>query len=359
MRILGVATQGTGKDDETRLRGLLENFNAEFFPFDQSKKIKSAFGLFKKVWKDQPDLVVLEGTGIAGGSVLIFTRILRKIPYILSSGDAVSAFVGSQIPVLRPFFNLYEKYLTKKASGFIGWTPYLTGRALTFGAKRAMTASGWSPHNITNEEQARFRVSVRQDLGIPLDALVVGIVGSLAWNKRSGFCYGYELVSAYFRTRREGLYILIVGDGDGKKELERLAGPELGRKIFLTGKVPRHQIPSYLSAMDVASLPQSVDQVGAFRYSTKLTEYMSLRLPIIMGQVPMSYDLPGHWFWRLSGCTPWSEEYVCTLAALLDHLSFEEIKEKSSVQKMLPQFEKKYQVERVTEFITDIIESNK
>ncbi|MBI3534180.1 MAG: hypothetical protein HY072_01660, partial [Deltaproteobacteria bacterium] len=163
MRILGVATQGTGKDDEARLRGLLENFNAEFFPFDQSKKIKSAFGLLKKVWKDQPDLVVLEGTGIAGGSVLIFTRILKKIPYILSSGDAVSAFVGSQMPVLRSFFNLYEKYLTKKASGFIGWTPYLTGRALTFGAKRAMTASGWSPHNITNEEQARFRVSVRQD----------------------------------------------------------------------------------------------------------------------------------------------------------------------------------------------------
>ncbi|MBI3535582.1 MAG: hypothetical protein HY072_08895, partial [Deltaproteobacteria bacterium] len=98
---------------------------------------------------------------------------------------------------------------------------------------------------------------------------------------------------------------------------------------------------------------------GAFRYSTKLTEYMSLRLPIIMGQVPMSYDLPGHWFWRLSGCTPWSEEYVCTLAALLDHLSFDEIKEKSSAQKSLPQFEKKHQVERVTEFITDIIESNK
>ncbi len=355
-KILGVATQGTGKDDEARLRSLLENFNAEFFPFVQEKKFESGWRLFWKIWKEKPDLVVLEGTGLAGGLALLAVRFLRKIPYILSSGDAVSAFVGSQHPFLKLFFYCYEKKLTQKASGFIGWTPYLSGRALSFGAKRVMTACGWAPYKMTQSESLRYRSSIRNDLSLPEGAFVIGIVGSLAWNKRVGFCYGYELVRAMQRITREDIFALIIGDGAGRKHLEEFAGRELGKKIIFTGKIPREKIPHYLAAMDLASLPQSVDQVGGFRYSTKLTEYMAAGLPIVMGQVPMAYDLPGHWFWRLPGDTPWSEAYVSSLASLLDSLTHEQIKEKSShVPHSLPQFEKKPQVERVSEFINEIL----
>ena len=57
------------------------------------------------------------------------------------------------------------------------------------------------------------------------------------------------------------------------QHLKDLAGEELGRTIILTGRVPREQVIDYLAAMDVGSLPQSVDGVGSFRYTIKLSEY--------------------------------------------------------------------------------------
>ena len=42
----------------------------------------------------------------------------------------------------------------------------------------------------------------------------------------------------------------------------------------------------FLAAFDLASLPQSVDRVGSFRYSTKLSEYLAAGLPIVTSQIP-------------------------------------------------------------------------
>ena len=50
-------------------------------------------------------------------------------------------------------------------------------------------------------------------------------------------------------------------------------------------------MPNHLAAFDLASLPQSVDGVGSFRYTTKLSEYLAAGLPIVTGQIPAAYDL--------------------------------------------------------------------
>ena len=42
---------------------------------------------------------------------------------------------------LGPVFGLYEHVLCRLAAGYIGWTPYLAGRAMTYGTKRVMTAA--------------------------------------------------------------------------------------------------------------------------------------------------------------------------------------------------------------------------
>src|SRR5262249_31540693 len=149
---------------------------------------------------------------------------------------------------------------------------------------------------------------------IPADALVFGIVGSLAWNKRVGYCYGYELIEAIHRIDRPEAVVLIVGEGDGRVRLEQLAGKRLGRTVIFTGSVGRDVVPDYLAAMDVASLPQSVDGVGSFRYTTKLSEYLAAGLPVVTGQIPLAYDLDGNWLWRLPGKAPWDDHYICALS---------------------------------------------
>ena len=349
-RIFAVATQGSGSDDEARLKGLLGGLPVTFFPFDRSSKRRMFFQLWKTFRRDRPDLVVMEGTGWAGGLALMLSG--RR--YVVSTGDAVGPFVAAHHPMLGPIFGLYERWLYRRSSGVIGWTPYLTGRALTFGAPRAMTAPGWAPSKLTLEAQAEARIRVRERLGIPPEALVVGIVGSLAWVRRAGYCYGLELVRALAIARRPDAWALIVGDGSGRDRLEALASQIPGGRCVLTGRVPRDEVPDYLAAMDVASLPQSLDGVGVFRYSTKLPEYLAAGLPVATGQLPLAYDLDDGWLWRLPGQAPWEDRYVQALAGLIDRITREDLIAKRSAIPLNPSdFDRERQVARVRAFLDD------
>jgi glycosyltransferase involved in cell wall biosynthesis len=334
-KILAFATKGAGTNEEARLRTLLGNFKADLFPFDRSNKKHSYLALRKAV--RGYDLLVMEGTGIAGGLALITSG----KPYVVSSGDAVGPFVAAKQPLLGPVFARYERTLCANCSGFIGWTPYLAGRALAFGAPRAMTAAGWAPF-------APTRGSLRAGLGIPPDALVIGIVGSLDWNDRLHYCYGEELRRALAKVRRTDVYALIVGGGTG---LAHLAGP----RVVLPGPVPGEEIPDYLATMDLASLPQSCDGLGSVRYTTKLPEYLAAGLPIVTGQLPLAYDLDSGWMWRLPGNAPWDPRYIDALAALIDRLTPAELSaRRAAVPTRLPIFDRESQIDRVTNMIDDI-----
>jgi glycosyltransferase involved in cell wall biosynthesis len=359
-QILALATQGIGGDDETRLRCLLSNFSPKFFPFDRNNKRRSFFKLLQIIQLNRPNLVVMEGTGLAGGLAVLLGRLIFNVPYVISSGDAVGPFVAAQKPFLGPFFGFYERILCRLAAGFIGWTPYLTGRALTFGMARAMTAAGWAPFPRTSEEMMASRARVRAELGIQPNALVIGIIGSLAWTNRVGYCYGYELVKAITCLERTDVHALIVGDGDGRERLTRLAGVQLNKTIFLTGRVTRDQIPNYLAAMDIASLPQSVDSVGSFRYTTKLSEYLAAGLPVVTGQIPLAYDFDGDWLWRLPGASPWDERYINALTRLLTNITTSELIDKhAAVPRKLPEFDRARQVTRVTAFLEDLLDESR
>ena len=131
--LMAFTTQGTGGNEEARIRQLLRHHEFSYFPFDRRAKIRSCWNLFCLIRKRRPALVVMEGTGLAGGLALLLGRWLAGTPYVVSSGDAVGPWVATHYPWLGPFFGLYERMLCYYSGGFIGWTPYLAGRAFTFG----------------------------------------------------------------------------------------------------------------------------------------------------------------------------------------------------------------------------------
>ncbi len=256
--ILAFATKGAGSNDETRLLELLADHDVDRYAFDRGSKARNVPALLRHAGRTSPSLIVMEGTGIAGGAAVLLGRLLFGIPFIVSSGDAVAPFLAGTHPALAAPAWLYERALYRLGAGFIGWTPYLVGRAITLGARRGVSAASWTQL----PELAASREQIRDELGIARDAIVYGIVGSLEWNSHKGYCYGLELVEAARRTERPDVVVLVVGGGTGLDRLRARAGDLLGRRIFLPGLVEQRLVTAYLAAIDVGSLPQTLSQTS-------------------------------------------------------------------------------------------------
>jgi hypothetical protein len=352
VHVLACATQGAGSDDEDRLRALVSAFDATFFDLERRDKRRGALRLLKLLRSREFDLLVLEGSGMAGCLPAIVARILWRIPYILSSGDAIAPYLSIRHPLGRPLFELFERTLYAWCAGFIGWTPYLAGRALTHGAPLATTIPGWAPYATDSAALREARAAIRRRFSIPDDALVFGIVGSLNWSQRFNYCYGAELVRAA-RLTKSHPYVLIVGSGSGLDLLRKLAEEVSGATVIFPGRVPRSEVPGYLAAIDVGSIPQSVNAVGSFRYTTKLAEYRAARLPFITNQIPMAFDLDDGAIFRLPGKSPWDPTFIHALANLMDQLALTGVARDFSSSDTCSMFDRDTQVCRATAFIRE------
>lgn len=355
MRVVCLATQGERSSDAERIVRLLGPLGAELWSFDRDRKPAALRKIVARLREERPDAVVLEGTGLAGGLAVMAAA--RQVPYFVSTGDAVGPFIALRSRALGPAGKAYERALYRRSAGVIGWTPYLVGRALTLGAPRGMTAAGfpgadWAP--------AGDGTAFRDRVGIPRDAIVFGIVGSLNWTPSVGYGYGLELVRARRRVSELPVHVLVVGDGDGRARLREEAGAELDRSIWLPGRIPREEVPEALAAMDVVSLPQSVDLVGSFRYTIKLSEYVAAGRPVVTGRTPVGYDLDDGWLWRVPGDAPWDDRYVAGLSELMRTVSREDIAERQArVPVASALFDAARQAKLVSAFIMETLEDRR
>ena len=354
LHVAYLATQGDDSGDWARITHLLAPLNPTRLRFDRSHKGRSGAAALIGILRHRPDVVVLEGTGVAGGAAVLAARLLTGVRYVVSSGDAVAPYLGLISPWLSIPGRVYERLLCRLSAGYIGWSPYLVGRAITLGARRGMTAAHWSSGASLSERERQIRrAQIRRRLGIPEDALVVGLVGSLNWNQKRRYAYGLELIEAVRRTTRGDLRVLIVGDGNGRPSLQARAGND--SRILLPGAVPQPHLASLLAAMDVASLPQSLDEVGALRYTTKLSEYIAAGIPVVTGQLPVAYDLDDGWMWRIAGAAPWDPQYVAGLARFLEQLDRTDVAiRRSRVPRRSPVFDFARQQRAVSAFVTEV-----
>ena len=106
-----------------------------------------------------------------------------------------------------------------------------------------------------NEEQ---RINVRESLGIPKDAFVIGHIGRFNSVKNHAFLLD---VFAKAKQQNENLKLLLVGDGDLRAKMEQKA-EFLGitNHVIFTGI--RSDIPDLLQAMDCFVFPSFYEGLG-------------------------------------------------------------------------------------------------
>jgi len=276
------------------------------------------------------DLIFQEGTGIVGGLNLIRAGWKWSQPYVISSGDPIGGFFRTTRGRLYgTVFSAYERLLYRYCAAFVGWTPYLSGLALQLGAPRAATIEGAIDLSEFLPYEASKRAAIRAKYGIPSGHLVCGVVGSLQWSASQQYCYGLELVEAIRLAQREDLSVLIVGDGDGREELERRVPHHLQERVIFAGRVPADEVVDTLNAMDVGFITQTLDGLGSFRLTTKLPEYLASGLPVAMSPIPGFFDYLHEAGWVLPAAHPGSAEFHQKTAAWLDSLTREEIAQKA------------------------------
>jgi glycosyltransferase involved in cell wall biosynthesis len=330
-KVLCLGTAGKGGQDERRIYRLAKWLEADIYYYfvDRSiSKIAAAKDLWQVLQSESWDLVYQEGTGLAGGVNLILASLLRKQPYVVSSGDPIAGFFRTtKGNLVGNLFEIYEHLLYRCSVGFIGWTPYLTGVALRMGAPKAVTVEGAVVKDVFYPYSQEKRKEIRQQLGIPKNHLVCGVVGSLIWVSPQAYCYGYELVEILKRIKREDISFLIVGDGDGKARMEQTVPEELRDRLVFTGRLPESEVVAAMNAMDIGFVTL-FGEMGNYRLTTKLPEYLACGVPVAMNPTAGFYDYAANGGWALPEGHPSDREFLDQCALWLDHLGWQEVNRK-------------------------------
>ena len=362
-RILAINAGGVGDLHGRRVRYLTSHLQADvhLFEVDRShSRWANAHRLWRVLKDDGPwDLAYLESSGIAGGVPLIYAAWSWGQRYIVSTGDPVSGYFRTvNGRLMGNVFAVYERQLYRNCAAFVGWTPYLTGRALALGAPRAMTAEGGVDLSRFRMPTPEDRAAARLRLDLPEEALVFGMIGRLTWSRRQQYCYGLELVEMIKLVERDDLFVLIVGDGEGRAELDRRLPEKLKDRVVFTGRVPADDIPKTVFAMDVGFVTQTLDGLGSYRLTTKLPEYLAAGVPVAMSPIPGYYDYVGAAAgWALSPRHPASSEFHRCCADWADALTRNDVERRREPARKLAEkhFDYNAIAERFAQFVGDLL----
>ena len=125
--------------------------------------------------------------------------------------------------------------------------------------------------------------ALRASLGIPAERQVVVYLGLLAEWQGTGLLLD---AAKQVLARRTDVQFLIMGYPAVEAYRAQALALGLDSHVVFTGKIPYEQVPSFLALGDVAVAPK----VSATEGSGKLANYMSMGLPTVAFDVPVSHE---------------------------------------------------------------------
>jgi len=196
-----------------------------------------------------------------------------------------------------------------------------------------------------NELSLPEKQSLKRELGIPDDALVVGTVGRLVPVKGPGFLLG---AAKYILPRYPNTFFVFTGDGELRKDLEK-KGSELGvkEKVIFLGW--RNDVAEIASLFDIFVLPSLNEGMGRV-----LAEAMALSRPIVASRVGGIPDLVIHGKNGFLFAPGNSKELAKYILNLLGNKDRRERMGKEG-KEMVSHYSKEIMVEKITRLYKDLL----
>lgn len=168
-----------------------------------------------------------------------------------SSVPIVHYCIGSDLRrIPDPFTGLFTRRVLKNANGVIAVSSDLARLAIALGASPAVTHT---VHNGVNRAQFHPmpQAEARRALGLPQDGRVILYTGDLKLSKGLA-----DLVHSAASLKGDSVHFHLLGEGPNRQQLERLI-QRLGleNRITFHGHTPNAQLPTWLAACDVFTLP--------------------------------------------------------------------------------------------------------
>ncbi|MCS6815885.1 MAG: glycosyltransferase [Blastocatellia bacterium] len=248
------------------------------------QKVRAVFRFLWALFRWRPRVVYVMDMAASGVMAAIVYKTATRARVIIDTGDVISAlartlgrgWVGQRLTELLECLSVrVADLLVVRGHGHREWL-----------ARHGITRVEVIPDGVDTRVFRPLSVeSLRRRLNME-GKLVVGVVGSLHWSPRMGFCYGWELIEALARARDVPLVGVIVGDGSGLpilKERARAAG--VADRVHFIGRVPLEQLPAYINLMDVCLSTQTNDLVGETRTTGKLPLYLACGRFVVASRV--------------------------------------------------------------------------
>lgn len=137
------------------------------------------------------------------------------------------------LSLAKPAYRAFVEYALRRADRVVAVSEFVRGLALRLGAPEEKVEVIYLGIDAEKFKPTSDRDAVREEVGVPVDRLVVGTLGRLVPEKRVE-----DLIRAAARINREvDAYFVVGGDGFHRPYLERLAGELNIENIRFLGEI--------------------------------------------------------------------------------------------------------------------------
>lgn len=242
---------------------------------------------FVSLFLRRPDIIIASSPQFfCGWAGLFASRMrIRRVPFILEIRDlwpdSISALGAMKDGLIMSCLYLLEKWLYRGADHLVtvgpGYREDLLHRKEVPENKLSIITNGVDREMF--QPQARSQ-KIMERYGI-LNRFICGYVGTIGL--ASGLDCALEAARILKQRGRNDIRILLVGDGERRKELQEKTRSFDLDNIIYTGRLPRHEIPAILATLDIGLVHlKKCDQFKRVLPS-KIFEIAAMEKPIVLG----------------------------------------------------------------------------